>query len=100
MCDILIVYFRTNGENLNSSNKRCTTVYNSVQVKFSAHRPANRVLTLLSSMYNQGLGLRTRSRSLPQKEGSDFTPSVVFLGEPLQVTVRPMLSDRFPVCNQ
>jgi len=49
-------------------------------------------------MYNQGLGLRTRSRSLRQKEDSDSTPSVVF-GQPLQVMVRPMLSDRRPVCN-
>ena len=67
MCDILVVRFRVNGErNLNSSNKRCTTVYSSV----------------LSSMYIQGVRLRTRSRSRPENEDSDSTPMNCLLNEP------------------
>ena len=55
-------------------------MYNSVHAlpARTAHRPKPRII-ILSSMYNHGVGLRTRSqslpfRSLPQKEDSDFTP--------------------------
>ena len=76
-CDILIVYFRMNGQkNLNSSDKRCTTLYTMYK------QPRT---TVLSSMYNQGVGLRTRSRSLPQKEYSDSDST------PLVENVKPVL---------
>jgi len=53
-------------------NRRCTSVHNTVQARPAriVHRPKPRT-NILSSMYSQGVGLRTRSRGLPQKEDSD-----------------------------
>jgi len=62
-------------ENLHSSNSRCTIVNNSVQAKFGSEMKLSRSLIdckwyhiVLSSVYNKGV--RTQSRSLPQKEDS------------------------------
>jgi len=63
----LVVVFQNEwGDNLNSSNKRCTTVYKQPRTN------------ILSSMYNHSRSrpTYTRSQSLPQKEVSDSTPLI------------------------
>jgi len=83
MCDILIVFRDEWRENPDSSNKRCTSVYNSVQAWPAriTHRPKPRT-NILGSVYNHGVGLHTWSQSLPEKQDSDSRPKPGLQGTP------------------